>query len=290
MMATMRALLVLSLATVAACSLPGVQAGVDAQGRADAPARDVVADFPSMDASASDAVGKDSGAADVARTDAPDGATSVSDAQADSSLLPDVSLVPDLFTAAVELALPADDFQGALSSAHWGTSSSHGANVNTSNGLLVVEAATSDTPASAGVQGPHFGSVTFVNKAVLVEVVQTLTQDSAAENTLLVQDGKGGTVQMVQTNHNLVFRLASGDAGAVPFDPVLHRWWRIRADSTELYWETSQDGRAWALQLSAPQAGNLVSSAVQVLLSAGTTASVAMPGVAAFDNFDNPPP
>jgi hypothetical protein len=36
----------------------------------------------------------------------------------------------------------------------------------------------------------------------------------------------------------------------IPFDPVQHRWWRLRGKDGVAYWETSPDGKAWTTHAS----------------------------------------
>jgi hypothetical protein len=36
----------------------------------------------------------------------------------------------------------------------------------------------------------------------------------------------------------------------IPFDPVQHRWWRLRGQDGVAYWETSPDGKAWTTHAS----------------------------------------
>ena len=39
---------------------------------------------------------------------------------------------------------------------------------------------------------------------------------------------------------------------SLPFDPVAHRWWRIRGAAGRVYLETSPDGTSWTARLDAP--------------------------------------
>jgi hypothetical protein len=54
---------------------------------------------------------------------------------------------------------------------------------------------------------------------------------------------------------------------AVPYDPALHRFWRLRESGGQTYWDTSADGAAWTNRMSAPTAIDL--SAVIIDLAAG---------------------
>ncbi|HEX6750700.1 MAG TPA: vanadium-dependent haloperoxidase [Longimicrobium sp.] len=73
----------------------------------------------------------------------------------------------------------------------------------------------------------------------------------------------------------------------VQYDPVAHRWLRLREQGGTVYWETSPDGAAWTVQ--AMQRPNPITlTAVYALFGAGTFAgyAIASPGVAVFDNFN----
>lgn len=38
----------------------------------------------------------------------------------------------------------------------------------------------------------------------------------------------------------------------IPYDPAVHRWWRIREDTGTIYWDTSHDGITWTNRRSVP--------------------------------------
>jgi hypothetical protein len=71
----------------------------------------------------------------------------------------------------------------------------------------------------------------------------------------------------------------------IPYDPVRHRWLRLREQAGTVYWEASADGDEWTTAASrSPHPVNL--SAVYALFGAGTFGVVAAPGTAVFDNFN----
>jgi len=52
-----------------------------------------------------------------------------------------------------------------------------------------------------------------------------------------------------------IYNQSQGGVVQFPFDPVAHRYWRIRYDSTlnKVGWETSPDGASWtAWKVAAP--------------------------------------
>jgi hypothetical protein len=77
---------------------------------------------------------------------------------------------------------------------------------------------------------------------------------------------------------------------SVTYDPVTHKWMRLRYDGTSLYWETSSDGKTWTAQrtLSTGLPTYLNVGHPQIL--AGCLVSEATPGTAIWDNFNVFPP
>jgi hypothetical protein len=71
----------------------------------------------------------------------------------------------------------------------------------------------------------------------------------------------------------------------VSYDPVRHRWLRLRERLGTLYWEVSADGEEWEVVLDrSPHPINL--TAVKARFGAEVTAAVGAGGVAIFDNFN----
>jgi hypothetical protein len=74
------------------------------------------------------------------------------------------------------------------------------------------------------------------------------------------------------------------DLGAVAWDPVATRWWRIRETSGTVYFETSPDATTWTVHAQTPDPFDL--SAVHLNIAAGTYRSEAVTGQAIFDNYN----
>ncbi len=76
--------------------------------------------------------------------------------------------------------------------------------------------------------------------------------------------------------------------GILPYDPVLHRWWRIREAGGTLYLETAPQGKVWTERLSAPSPSYLN----DVVVGLGVTGADTQPivGTTELDNMDVPPP
>lgn len=75
----------------------------------------------------------------------------------------------------------------------------------------------------------------------------------------------------------------------IPYDASQHRWWRIRHVSAgdTIRFDTSVNGTVWTEQLNIPRPAALPVSALRIGLEAGTYDSVAIPGVAIFDNVNS---
>ena len=106
----------------------------------------------------------------------------------------------------------------------------------------------------------------------------TVTRDASNAASLLVEGGElfcGKRVAGVLS-----------DVRVVPYDPVAHRWLRLRERGGTLFYETSPDDHAWTelAAISAPFA----LAAVKVDVAAGAYQPVASPGVAVFDNVNTP--
>ncbi len=74
-------------------------------------------------------------------------------------------------------------------------------------------------------------------------------------------------------------------AANIPYNPVSHRFWRLRFDAMlpRMFFETSPDAKAWTIQFSSA-IGSSVTSLVSEL-SAGTIKSSSNVGAAIFDNY-----
>jgi hypothetical protein len=99
----------------------------------------------------------------------------------------------------------------------------------------------------------------------------------------------GDRVEIGQTQTSLRCVVKTGATSAnvcdVPFDPIAHRFWRLRERAGQLFWETSPDGQPpWAVQHMQITPFSLEAS----FLYLGTDAenAVTNPGVARFASFN----
>jgi len=75
----------------------------------------------------------------------------------------------------------------------------------------------------------------------------------------------------------------------LPYDPSVHRWWRIRESKGMIHYYTSPNGRAWTEQFSLPMTPGFVGASF-VDFGIGATEDVSGGGTAVFDNLNAAPP
>jgi len=126
----------------------------------------------------------------------------------------------------------------------------------------------------------------FREGSVAVEVTQVPDAANAATTELDVRRDDYHRLLMRVEGADLVFiyQLGAGvEVGRLPYDPVAHRWWRLRHQGDKVYWETSPDGNDWTERASRPAsvAFDPRYAAVRLWVSAGDSA---LGGEAHFDN------
>ena len=99
----------------------------------------------------------------------------------------------------------------------------------------------------------------------------------------------GDRVQLQVTggylNADIVISNVTTKLARIPYDPVAHRWLRLREGLGTLHWEVSPDGEKWtAVASRSPHPITL--TAVFALFGGGTFVAVSAPGVVVFDNFN----
>lgn len=138
-------------------------------------------------------------------------------------------------------------------------------------------------------------SFDFHNSWASVEVVQATSSTAGAETYLYVGLDANNWYRIVRgdppPDGKLYFQWVV-NGGAVqesttkpPYDPVQHRFWRIRHDrvSDWIFFETSPDGVTWTTQHGMPRLFTNVG--LKINIAAGTHKLIPDPGTATFDNF-----
>lgn len=70
------------------------------------------------------------------------------------------------------------------------------------------------------------------------------------------------------------------------FDPVQHRYWRMREQSGAFYWETSPDGMNWTIRSQTPLNTLPPIDAVYFLIDVFVSGAYSSPGEARYDNIN----
>jgi hypothetical protein len=122
-----------------------------------------------------------------------------------------------------------------------------------------------------------------------VEVPPTVQGDVLFE---ILMD-TANAVSVVKYYGKLQFREQVGDANEVVFetdyDPLAHRWWRMREADGRVHFGTSPNGLDWNEHASHPTPGYFSNAAFQA--GGGTwDASSSAPGRIVWDNLNVPPP
>lgn len=188
-------------------------------------------------------------------------------------------------TAADCSMIVADDFSSALDTTKW---TPGGQNVVTQGGRLTLAWAAGANP-YAGV-----GSAALQNLMGCSMHVELVTPPSAGGVQAFMYAGVSTDDRTGFFVLNDVLRMVIRTAGShseestVAFDPVAHRWWRLREADGQVFWDTSADGITWVERFDALRPGppqNLAASTI----SLGGASPGSMAGSVAFDNFNVQP-
>lgn len=127
----------------------------------------------------------------------------------------------------------------------------------------------------------------LTSSSITIEAV-ALTQPETYFILAANANANGDNVRMQYVGGNLATLWAIGgtqQAGtSIPYDPVAHRWWRIRHNGTNVLTETSPDRNTWTIQGTFTPTISLANLTVFIGAGGGTT------GNAIFDNINVVPP
>ena len=210
---------------------------------------------------------------------------------------PDLALEEDL-AVIVDAAAPCqktgcfqDDFQDGVRAAFWDQTYSVGPILGELGVLLVSPS--DPTPSTAALSAYVTSPLDLTVSSIAVELVQA-PNTAAAVYVLFTakQDGaKLNRLQIFAAAGTIVFRKMVDSVATdvmLTFDPLQHRWWRIREVSGTTYFDTS-DGFTWTQRASTPTPA--FANQVNIELGGGTVTMISNPGVIKFDNFNiNLPP
>jgi hypothetical protein len=136
------------------------------------------------------------------------------------------------------------------------------------------------TESSVYVQVPQTTNLGNGHTETFIQLFDTGT-NLTSKNSLLI-DYLGGNLTMQ-------YRDSAGTSvnlATVTYSATTHAWWRIRAASGTVYWDTSPDGFTWTQQAS--WAATIPLTSMKVILGSGYTGTEPSPGTALFDNFNVP--
>lgn len=117
----------------------------------------------------------------------------------------------------------------------------------------------------------EYGSITF-QAAVIV--------DGSNRIEFLIGGGEGAEIKLREVVNN------TPSDSTIIYNSALHRWFRIREDGGDVYWETSKDGAVWSIRRSKSTALDL--SSVNVQFTAGSYDDEDNPGTVSIDNVNIP--
>lgn len=122
-----------------------------------------------------------------------------------------------------------------------------------------------------------------------IEVVSVPSQSTSAQVIFKIQYDSNNAIAFIESAGTLAFQTNVAGGGytsvaSVTYNPIAHRFWRIRELSGAVYWDTSPDGINWTSQASTLTPIDITSTFVE--FSAGTYQSETNPGSAIFDNFN----
>jgi hypothetical protein len=182
--------------------------------------------------------------------------------------------------------LAADDFNDGVRAPMWSASFETTATLAEAGGEAVVRL--------TGMAGEFAGFKTLsaydlTGTGVQVEVTRVPRAGAAsAAASMYVELDVDNKVQIAERGGFLYFERWAAGAFATTkgpaYDPVQHRWWRIRESAGTVSLETSPDARAWTLGLGI--ATPPYATAVHVVLAGGTGQTESSPGEVHFDNLN----
>lgn len=184
------------------------------------------------------------------------------------------------------LSLLRDDFEDGSLDPLWMSFTDTGANVMESDGFAVL----APPLALAEMGEAELGTIDFWDLregALHVEVDLRLSGgDSGCGFEALgfeSEDGIGFEIHAGSLKASITVDYVRSPVQEVPYDPTLHRWLRLRAEGSTMYWETSEDGSSWAPFANAPLPAPI--GAVRVFFYA-TKYSGAAVGDARYDDLN----
>ncbi len=176
-----------------------------------------------------------------------------------------------------------DDFEDGVIAPEWTTLAGNGLTVAETGGFLQITFS-SNVPASQTAGYKTNAAMDFTNTCVEAELVMAANQTSGAVVELQLGAGQNradidvvnGMLQTEEQRGAAVYR-----GPAISYDPVAHRWLRMREISGTWYFQVSPDGMMYTTVFAEPMEFPLQTQCV-LTLAAGSGSAVNGGGVAQF--------
>jgi hypothetical protein len=182
-----------------------------------------------------------------------------------------------------------DNFSDGLQGEQWYWSNDPGATISEVNGQGVVAL-------PSGMLGSVYAAFQakrlydFRSDAVTVEVAQVANALTEARTFLVLAYDNQNYIELSQRQGQLssvtVINGVTQTLSTLSYDPIAHRFWSLRDDGTNTYWETSPNGSAWTIRAQTPTASLFPVSSIRVDVGASLDDSQLNPGEAHFDNVN----
>ena len=159
-----------------------------------------------------------------------------------------------------------------------------------STGATVSGGALRIVPGSTYAYAFSNASYDLTGSYALLQAVQTPSVGTGTIEMYLALVSGSNELDILWVNGNLYFRESVAGVHndtSVVFNPLLHKWWRIRENSGTIYWETSPNCFNWTVQRSKTFAIPSI-TALAVNLTSGYYGTETTPGTALYDNFNVP--
>ena len=180
--------------------------------------------------------------------------------------------------------LVTDDFNDAVALPDFVVAESGTASVTMNGTLAAIDLATSGYATLAS-----YRAFSLDEASAFIEVLAPpAPATQAAFYFAAVHDGQNQVAFKIQAGKLAAeYRTAPGDptdVETIPFNPVTHRWLRLREEGETIYWEASQDGNLYLEVARAPSVVPL--TYVRILLHGDSDPEGAAGGVVQVDNFN----
>lgn len=183
-----------------------------------------------------------------------------------------------------------DDFEDGSSEGLYWSSQAPGATIEEAGDFSVTPATMQQGWSAYGTQLMY----DLTGSEVWIEVTEMLDTSTGAEAFLTITTGGDDYIAIGQRGGSFRASRTIDDAwmqlGSEPYDPVAHRFWKIRETAGTVYWEYSSDGADWQSLASAPVATLFPLDSMLIQFGALTFGDETTPGTVRFDNLNGGTP